>query len=90
MTVREAKENLLYLESEIHMLDERAENYYKVLEGGKPSLDFHYDCLMLEKYDISKDKIEDLKESLNELRDNIISLEESDNNLFDEIYKKEI
>lgn len=90
MTVREAKENLLYLESEIHMLDERAENYYKVLEGGKPSLDFHYDCLMLEKYEISKDKIENLKESLNYLRNNIISLEESDNNLFDEMYKKSI
>ncbi len=89
MTVKEAKENLLYLEAKMQMLVERTDNYFKVLEGGKPSYDFHYDCLMLKKYEITIEQIETLYENLDELRQNILSIEESNENLFDEIYKKD-
>ena len=90
MTDKEAKQNLLYLDSEMKMLTERTDNYFKVLEGGKPYYDFHYDCLMLKKYGITMEQMQALYENLDELRQNILSVEESNENLFDEIYKKDV
>ena len=90
MSVKEAKENLLYLEAEMQMLVERTDNYFKVLEGGKPSYDFHYDCLMLKKYDITMEQMHELYQNLDKLRQDIYFAEESNENLFDQIYLNEV
>lgn len=89
MSVNEAKENVMYLDSALVMLDERCNNYLKMLEGAKPSYDFYSDCILLKKYKITENQIMNLKENLLDLRSTIINLHESEDNLFDQIYLNE-